>query len=471
MKVGIFGLTTPATNLLSLPAPASVDIDFAGIAANTIVQLKAEGCQVIVCLSHLGVQLDQMLAANVPGINVIVGGHDHFLFEKPIEVINPAGEKTWILQANAFYLNLGKMTLKVHNGKVQSMQYKMLKIDSSIPEAPLVAASVQLLIKGIENTYGPIYTKQVAYARGFFEEVATDLTTAGNKDTPVSNLVSDAFRITTGTDVALAVGGSTAQPLYRGPLVASDFFRALGYGFNTDNGLGYRLATFKMTGSLLYAGLEYGVSDFDQNYDEFLVQGSGIKYTYDPALPPFGRITSAMIGGNPINPDAIYTVTANESVPMVMDLLGIPYSDLSVLSVTEFEAVTGYASQLRILTPKVEGRVVCGSGLVTSRLFAANGDVRADMETSVPAQFALSQNYPNPFNPSTTIAYSLPAAGRVSLKIFNLIGQEVAVLVSSEHGGGAHQVVWNASQMPSGIYLVRLEAANNVAVRKLQLLK
>ncbi|MDP2885738.1 MAG: T9SS type A sorting domain-containing protein [Ignavibacteria bacterium] len=79
--------------------------------------------------------------------------------------------------------------------------------------------------------------------------------------------------------------------------------------------------------------------------------------------------------------------------------------------------------------------------------------------------------YPNRFNHKTTITYSLPAAGRVSLKIFNLIGQEVAALLSGEQGGGAHQVVWNASQMPSGIYLVRLEAANNVAVAKLQLLK
>jgi hypothetical protein len=79
--------------------------------------------------------------------------------------------------------------------------------------------------------------------------------------------------------------------------------------------------------------------------------------------------------------------------------------------------------------------------------------------------------YPNPFNPSTTIAYSLPAVERVSLKVFNLLGQEVAALASGEQGGGAHQVVWNASQMASGIYLVRLEAADNIALRKLLLLK
>ncbi|HTY38281.1 MAG TPA: 5'-nucleotidase C-terminal domain-containing protein, partial [Bacteroidota bacterium] len=292
IKVGIFGMTTPSTNLLSLPSPAVIDMDVPGIAANTVTQLRENGCQLVILLSHLGVDVDKAVAQNVPGINVIVGGHDHFLFDKPIEVINPFGQKTWIVQANAFYLNLGKMTLRMKEGKVLSMQYKMMSIDSRIPEAPLVAASVQLLIKGIERTYGPVYTKQVAYAKDFFAEVATDLTTAGNKDTPIGNLVTDAYKATTGTDVAISVGGSTAEPLYKGPLVASDFFRVVGYGFNTDNGLGYRLATFKMTGSGLVAGLEYGVSDFDQNYDEFLVQSAGIKYSYDPTLQSFGRVTS-----------------------------------------------------------------------------------------------------------------------------------------------------------------------------------
>jgi hypothetical protein len=92
-------------------------------------------------------------------------------------------------------------------------------------------------------------------------------------------------------------------------------------------------------------------------------------------------------------------------------------------------------------------------------------------DDKAPEGFGVANPFPNPFNPSTTISYTLPVAGRVSLKIFNLLGQEVAALLSGEQAGGAHQVVWNASQMPGGIYLVRLEAANNVAVRKLQLLK
>ena len=472
IKVGIFGLTTPSTNLLSQPSPAVIDYGVDVIAAQTVQELRQQGCHVVICLSHLGVQYDKMLAQGIPGITVIVGGHDHFLFRKPIEIKNPIGETTWIIQANAFYLNIGKMTLQVQNGKVQSMEYKMIDVDSKIPESPLVAATVQVLIKGIENTYGQVFSKQVAYAKGYFEEVATDLTTSGCKDTPIGNLVSDAYKAATGTEIAIAPGGSTAQPLYQGRLVASDFFRVVGYGFNTENGLGYRLATFKLTGGALLTGLEYGVSDFDGNYDENLIQVAGVKYSYDPNGMPFNRVTSVRVNGVALDEARTYTVTANESLPMMMDLLGIPYTELQVLSgETEFQVLTAYASGLKVLTPIVEGRIMCAPSTGHARMSALNVDSRLEQVESTPCQFALAQNYPNPFNPSTTIAYTLPAVSHVSLKIFNVIGQEVAFLVSDVQGIGSHQVVWNASNMPSGTYFMRLEAGNNVAVKKLQLLK
>jgi hypothetical protein len=77
---------------------------------------------------------------------------------------------------------------------------------------------------------------------------------------------------------------------------------------------------------------------------------------------------------------------------------------------------------------------------------------------SVPTRLALSQNYPNPFNPSTTISFSLRAKLFVSLKVFDLMGREVASLVSQELSAGQHSREWNASGMPSGVYFCRLQA-------------
>ncbi|MBX2990782.1 MAG: T9SS type A sorting domain-containing protein [Bacteroidetes bacterium] len=93
--------------------------------------------------------------------------------------------------------------------------------------------------------------------------------------------------------------------------------------------------------------------------------------------------------------------------------------------------------------------------------------------TSVPQEtphtFALHQNFPNPFNPSTTIRFELAQPGRASLKIFNLLGQEIATLVDGNFSAGAHSVAWDAAEFSTGVYVYRLEAAGNVATRKLVL--
>ena len=105
-----------------------------------------------------------------------------------------------------------------------------------------------------------------------------------------------------------------------------------------------------------------------------------------------------------------------------------------------------------------------------------------DPEPFVPTSFGLSQNYPNPFNPSTAISVDIPASSLVSLKVYNLIGQEVATLASDEFTAGRHEVVWNGKDgaggtVASGIYLYRMSAialngtASFSQVKKMVLLK
>jgi hypothetical protein len=77
---------------------------------------------------------------------------------------------------------------------------------------------------------------------------------------------------------------------------------------------------------------------------------------------------------------------------------------------------------------------------------------------SVPEWFELFQNYPNPFNPTTVIGYQLPVTGHVSLKIFNMVGQEVATLVQQERIAGYHQETFDAHNFASGIYVYQIIA-------------
>jgi hypothetical protein len=88
-----------------------------------------------------------------------------------------------------------------------------------------------------------------------------------------------------------------------------------------------------------------------------------------------------------------------------------------------------------------------------------------------PQTYSLEQNYPNPFNPSTTIRFSIPEQGLVTLKVFNLLGEEVATLINSELTNGNYEVDFSASNFSSGIYFYTLKAANFVSTKKMILLK
>jgi hypothetical protein len=94
-----------------------------------------------------------------------------------------------------------------------------------------------------------------------------------------------------------------------------------------------------------------------------------------------------------------------------------------------------------------------------------------DEEGTIPAQFALHQNYPNPFNASTAISYQLSANSYVSLRVYNPAGRLAATLVDGYRSAGTHELTFDASHLPSGMYFARLEAGEYVGVQKLILLK
>ncbi len=105
-----------------------------------------------------------------------------------------------------------------------------------------------------------------------------------------------------------------------------------------------------------------------------------------------------------------------------------------------------------------------------------NGAIKYSQEAEVvvtgsPNEFALSQNYPNPFNPTTKIEFALADARFVELKVFDLLGREVATLMREQKAAGAYSVEWNASIFPSGTYLCRLQAGSFAETKKIVLMK
>ncbi len=122
----------------------------------------------------------------------------------------------------------------------------------------------------------------------------------------------------------------------------------------------------------------------------------------------------------------------------------------------------------------------CNEGLGTSRADMGfyggrysemTVGINDEAEAQTPNEYALAQNYPNPFNPSTTINFSIPQSGMVSLKIYNILGEEVATLINKEMNAGLQSVNFDAGNLSSGLYLYRLQASNFISVRKMLLVK
>jgi hypothetical protein len=89
----------------------------------------------------------------------------------------------------------------------------------------------------------------------------------------------------------------------------------------------------------------------------------------------------------------------------------------------------------------------------------------------IPKDFALGQNYPNPFNPVTTITFDLPQPGSMMLKVYDVLGREVAVLAWGVFPAGRFKTEWDATGFPSGIYMYQLEAGGITRTKKLVLQK
>lgn len=109
--------------------------------------------------------------------------------------------------------------------------------------------------------------------------------------------------------------------------------------------------------------------------------------------------------------------------------------------------------------------------IATESFSKVDQNKNAMSEENLPEGFALAQNYPNPFNPTTNITYSIPDGNFVTLKVYDMLGREVAVLVNENKPAGQYTIEFNASNLPSGTYVYKLTAGSYNVVKKMSLVK
>jgi len=91
--------------------------------------------------------------------------------------------------------------------------------------------------------------------------------------------------------------------------------------------------------------------------------------------------------------------------------------------------------------------------------------------SNIPLKFSLSQNYPNPFNPITSFQYAVGSQQFVTLKVFDILGREIATLVNKEKPAGSYEVEFDATNLPSGVYFYQLKTSNFIETKKMILMK
>lgn len=362
VKVGIFGVVTTEPQSYS-PGVLEFLTDPIAAAMTQVGELQAAGCQVIICVSHLGLMTDTMgLAEYVPGIDIIVGGHSHDALADPI--VTTTG--TIIVQAGDFGRFLGELKVRVkETGGVELEDYKLHRVDWRIRKDPRLLWTLNMLRVGLllDPRFGPVLSKFVARADWDMEKTFP-VHHPSFRDTAVGDLVSDAIRwglkkAGFNADVALEALGYIGSKIYKGKIVGDDIMRVVPYGYDETSGLGFKIVLVELTGYQIWAGLEYSVQYVPMTYD-LAMQPSGLTFEYNSQNLTPNRVLWVKINGNlvnPFDPNTKYKVALNEQVYNVLKTLDPSITKVDT-GLFEYNLVRDYMKKLIHVGYRAQGRVI-----------------------------------------------------------------------------------------------------------------
>lgn len=372
--IGVFGLTTEDTPIISSPGPDVLFTDHVAAAQATVATLQSQGVNKIVVLSHLGYDVEMALAAAVSGIDVIVGGHSHSplgpmpgaVGPYPTAVNSPANEQVLVVSAWEWGKYLGRIDVTFDGaGVVQSYNGNPIRIDNTIAEDPAIAADVDVF-------YAPV-AGLAATVIGSSEVVLDGGNPASRvAEANMGNLICDAMLWKTrgtGAQICVTNGGGIRTTLAAGDVTMGGVLTVLPFG--------NQIATLGLTGAHLIEALENGVSQYSTVAPSGrFPQVGGMRYSFDPARAPFDRILSAEIKNadgsfSPIDPDTVYTITTNDFMRRGGDGYTV-FRDYAI-NPYDFWAVMADSVMEYIQEPGAAGGL---NGVITEAMYPRGGEGR-----------------------------------------------------------------------------------------------
>lgn len=289
VEIAVIGLITPETAYTTKPAHVA-DLTFlepAAVLPGLIREVRGQGAWLVVVLSHLGLDADQELARQVPGIDLIVGGHSHTAVSEPVRVGG-----TVIVQAFCYGCYVGVLHLEVDPASRQ-----IVRSDSRAVLHPVVAEgpadpAIAAMVARYEQEIRPEFSRVIG-------RTEVDLLRQPMAESNLGNLIADAMREAGGADIAFQNGGGIRADLPTGPVTLEGLYTLLPF----DN----QLVTLTLTGEQLLQLLE-------ENGDLHakILQMSGLAVEYDLSRPAGARVLRATVQGKPLEPAAGYRVAIND---------------------------------------------------------------------------------------------------------------------------------------------------------------
>ena len=359
--IGIVGAVANDTAELSSPGPnVLIGDDVADITA-AIAELKKQGVNKIIALTHVGYPRDLAAIAKIPDVDVVVGGHTNTFLSNtsdkaegpyPTLVDNPGGYKVPVVQAAAYSKYLGNLKVVFDDaGVVKESSGEPILIDSSIKPDEAVLARIKELGGPIEELKNKIVAESAAPIDGSREVCRA-------AECAMGNLVADAILDRTksqGMTIAITNGGGLRASIDGGPVSMGEVLSVLPFQ-NT-------VATFQLKGSDLLTALENGLGQIEEGAGRF-PQVSGMKYSFDKSKPAGSRVVSVEVKEGdafvPLDPAKTYGVVSNN----YMRAGGDGYSVFAKAGMNAYDfgpnlelVVADYLAAHRPYQPYTDGRI------------------------------------------------------------------------------------------------------------------
>ncbi|RUT34909.1 multifunctional 2',3'-cyclic-nucleotide 2'-phosphodiesterase/5'-nucleotidase/3'-nucleotidase [Arsenicitalea aurantiaca] len=311
-QVAVVSVLAEDTDETASPGENVIFLDAIEYLQGAVEALEANGINKIIALTHVGFTRDQEIAAAVPGIDVIVGGHSHTLLSNtaenaqgayPTMVANPDGVEVPIVQAYAYTKYLGEIEIIWDDeGNVTSAVGEPILLDASFTPDETIVARIEELSGPLEEIMAEVIGTAAADIDGSRE-------TCRAVECELGNLAADALldRVADqGIQIAFQNGGGIRASIAQGEITMGDALTVFPFS-NT-------LATFQLSGAGVLEALENGVSDIENGAGRF-PQVAGLRYSFDASQPAGSRVSAVEVDMDgtwtPLDPEATYGLVTN----------------------------------------------------------------------------------------------------------------------------------------------------------------